>query len=140
MQVHYYVKEDIVVDGAGDINFVTVFVVVKIDYHLMNDGLSTTMLTSRVIGGLSSISVFTTFTSTNTMNNVLPIVIFANEESCPSMIGSMPSFHNQGSYVNINTTFGHVFNNLRNCPININYVVDLISIAALKLVGIIDNS
>jgi hypothetical protein len=32
MQVHYYVKEDIVVDGAGDINFVIVFVVVKIDY------------------------------------------------------------------------------------------------------------
>jgi hypothetical protein len=68
MQVHYYVKEDIVVDGASDINFVTVFVAMKIHYHLMNDGLSTTMLTSRIVGGLSSISVFTTFIPMNTMN------------------------------------------------------------------------
>jgi hypothetical protein len=120
MQVHYYVREDIVVDGVGDINFVIVFVVVKIDYHLMNDGLSTAMSTSRVVGNLSSVSVFTTFTSMNTMNNVLPIFVFANEEnvfihlpklvdlqlilkthfgtcskkSCPSMVGWMPSFHN----------------------------------------------
>jgi hypothetical protein len=74
----------------------------------MNDGLSTTMLTSRVMGGLSFVSVFTTFTSTNTMNNVLPNVIFANEESCPSMIGSMPSFHNQGSYVTQHNTTQHL--------------------------------
>ncbi len=97
-----------------------VFVVVKIDYHLINDGLSTAMSTSRVVGNLSSVSVFTTFTSMNTMNNVLPIFVFANEEnvfihlpklvdlqlilkthfgtclkkSCPSMVGWMPSFHN----------------------------------------------
>ncbi len=97
-----------------------VFVVVKIDYHLMKDGLSNVMLTSKVLAGLSSVSVFTTFTSMNTMNNVLPIVVFANEEnvfvhvpklmdlqlilkthfetcskkSCPSMIGWMPSFYN----------------------------------------------
>jgi hypothetical protein len=81
MQVHYYVREDIIVDGVRDINFVIFFVVVKIDFHLMKDGLSIAMLTSRVVGGLSSISVFTTFISMNTMNNVLPIVVFANEEN-----------------------------------------------------------
>jgi hypothetical protein len=52
MQIHYYVREDIVVDGAGDISFVTIFVVVRIDYHLMNDGVSTARLTSRIVGGL----------------------------------------------------------------------------------------
>ncbi len=81
MQVHYYVRKDIVVDGAGDIIFFIFFVVVKIDYHLMNDGLSTPMLISRVVGSLFSVSVFTTFTYMNTMNNVLPIVSFANEEN-----------------------------------------------------------
>ncbi len=77
------------------------------------------MLTSKVVDDLSCVSVFITFTSMNTMNNVLPIVTFANEEnvfvhvpntsgstidfentfwnmfkkSCPSTIGWMPSFH-----------------------------------------------
>ncbi len=73
MQTHYYVRE-IVLDGVGDINFVPVFIVVRIDYHLMNDGLFIVMLTSKVVGGLSSISVFIRFISMNTMNNVLSIV------------------------------------------------------------------
>ncbi len=42
--------------------------------------------------------------------------------------------------VNINTTFGHVFTNIKNCPINITYVVNLKSIPALKLVDTIDSS
>jgi len=73
MQTHYYVRE-IVLDGVGDINFVPVFIVVRIDYHLMNDGLFIVMLTSKVVGDLSSISVFIRFISMNTMNNVLSIV------------------------------------------------------------------
>jgi hypothetical protein len=96
MQIHYYVREDIVVDGAGDINFVTIFVVVRIDYHLMNDGLSIAMLTSRVVGGLSFVSVFTSSTSMNTMNNVLPIVTSANEQNVfvhvPNTSGSAIDF------------------------------------------------
>ncbi len=58
-----------------------VFVLVKIDYHLMKDGLFNVMLTSKVLASFSSLSVFTTFISINTMNNVLPIVVFANEEN-----------------------------------------------------------
>jgi hypothetical protein len=46
-----------------------------------------------------------------------------------------PSLH----IVNINTTFGHVFNNLQNCPINITYVGNLKSILALKLLHTIDS-
>jgi hypothetical protein len=42
--------------------------------------------------------------------------------------------------ININTRFGHVFNNLQNCPINITYIVDLKSIPNLKLLGTIDSS
>jgi hypothetical protein len=60
---------------------VTIFVVVRIDYHLMNDGLSIAMLISRVVGGLFFVSVFTTSISMNTMNNVLPIVVFADEQN-----------------------------------------------------------
>ncbi len=59
----------------------TIFVVVRIDYHLMNDGLSIAMLISRVVGGLFFVSVFTTSISMNTMNNVLPIVVFADEQN-----------------------------------------------------------
>jgi hypothetical protein len=60
---------------------VTVFVIVRIDDHFMNDGLFIVMLTSKVVGGLSSIRVFTTSTSMNTMNNVLPIVISVDEQN-----------------------------------------------------------
>jgi hypothetical protein len=96
MQVHYYLKEDTVVDGASDIGFVTISIVARIDYHLMNDGLSTTMLTSRVVGGLSSITIFIASISMNTMNNVLPIVVFVDEENVfvclPSISGSTIDF------------------------------------------------
>jgi hypothetical protein len=81
MQTHYYVVE-IVLDGVGDINFVPVFIIVRIDYHLMNDGLSIVMLTSKVVGGLSSISVFLRFISMNTINNVLFIVASVDEQKC----------------------------------------------------------
>jgi len=98
---------------------------------------------------------------------MLPIVAFANEENVfvhvPNTSGStidfedtfwnmfekelpkynrldaifpQPPFHT----ININTTFGHFFNNLQNCPINITYVADLKSILALKLRGIGDSS
>jgi len=91
-QIHYYVGEDIVVDGVGNISFVTVFVVVRTDYHLMNDDLSSTMLTSRVVGNLSSVSVFIASTSMNTMNNVLPIVAFAYEENVFVHVGNTNGF------------------------------------------------
>jgi DNA-binding cell septation regulator SpoVG len=81
MQIHYYVREDIVVDGVGDINFVTIFVVVRIDYHRMNDGLFIAMSTSRVVGDLSFVNVFTASTSMNTMNHVLLVVSSANEQN-----------------------------------------------------------
>jgi hypothetical protein len=42
--------------------------------------------------------------------------------------------------VNINMTYGHVFNNLQNYLINIMYVVDPKSIFALTLLGIIESS
>jgi hypothetical protein len=98
MQIHYYVREDIVVDGAGDISFVTIFVVVRIDYHLMNDGLSTARLISRIVGGLSSVNVFIASTSMNTMNNVLPIVVFVDEQNVfvhvPNTSGYVIDFEN----------------------------------------------
>jgi len=125
------------------------------------------MLTSRVVDDLSSVNVLTTFTSMNTMNNVLPIVTFANEENVfvhvPNTSGSTIDFENTCwnmfdkklpkynrldvifpqplfHIVNNNTTFGHVFNKLQNCPINITYIVDLKSIPALKLLSTVDSS
>jgi hypothetical protein len=47
-----------------------------------------------------------------------------------------PQFHT----INVNTTFGHVFNNFYNCPINTTYVVDSKSILALALLNIVDSS
>jgi hypothetical protein len=100
MQIHYYLKEDIVVDGAGDIGFVTIYVVARIDYHLMNDGLSTPMLTSRIMVGLSFVSVFTTSTFVNTMNNVLPIVVFVDEQNVFVHVGNA-----SGSTIDFEETF-----------------------------------
>jgi hypothetical protein len=50
-------------------------------------------------------------------------------------IFSQPLLH----IININTTYGHDFNNLQNCPINITYVVDSKSIPSLTLLGIVDS-
>jgi hypothetical protein len=99
----------------------------------MNDGISTTMLTSRVV------NVFRTSTSMNTMNNVLLIVACPYEQNVfvhvPNIIGctidfedkfwnmfkkKLPKYDRLDAIfpqpplhtVNINTTFGHVFNNL----------------------------
>ncbi len=54
----------------------------------------------------------------------------------------MPSFPSHRfilHIININTTFGHDFNNLHNCPINIAYVVDPKLIHGLALLGIVDS-
>jgi hypothetical protein len=133
----------------------------------MNDGLSIAMLTSRVVSDISSISFFTTSISMKTMNNVLLIVECPDEQNVfvhvPNTSGFKIDFENTfwkmfkkklHNYdrldaifpqplfhiVNINTTFGHVFTNIKNCPINITYVVNLKSIPALKLVDTIDSS
>lgn len=67
MQVHYYVEEDIIVDGASDIGFVVVSIVAKIIGHPTNyDGLSIVMLISKTIGGFSLVNVFATSTFMNT--------------------------------------------------------------------------
>lgn len=47
-----------------------------------------------------------------------------------------PLFHT----INVNTTFGHVFNNLYNCPIDITYVVNLKLVLALTLPSTVDSS
>jgi len=121
----------------------------------MNDGLSIALLIFKVVSGLFFVSVFRTSTFMNTTNNVFLIVACPNEQNVvvhvPNTSGStidfedtfwnmfkkeLPKYDRLDAIfpqpplhiVNIHTTFGHVFNNLYNCPINITYVVDLLII------------
>jgi hypothetical protein len=100
MQVHYYVKEDTLVDGASDIGFVIVFVVAKIDCHFMNDGLFVVVLTFRIVGGFSCVIISTTSPSMNTMNNVSPTVTYVEEEN-----GFVQVPNTSGSIIDLEDTF-----------------------------------
>jgi len=64
----------------------------KIDCYPMNDDLFVTVLTSKFVGSLLSINVSTISTFVNTMNNVSPIVVFADEENAFIQISNIGGF------------------------------------------------
>jgi predicted small secreted protein len=118
---------------------VIVSVVTTIDCYPMIDGLLDTVLTYGIVGCLPFVRVSVASIFVNTMNNVSPIVAFADEENAfiqvsnigGSVIDLEDTFWNMFEKellkyknrldvifprpplhtVNVNTTLGHVFNN-----------------------------
>ncbi len=81
-----------------------VFVVAKIDCHLMNDRLFVVVLTFEVISGFSFIIISTTSTFVNTMNNVSPTITSIEEEN-----GFVHVPNTGGSIIDLEDTFLNMF-------------------------------
>jgi hypothetical protein len=101
MQVHHYVGKYIVTYRSSDIGFMAIYIAVRIGGYLINDGLSIVVLTSRVVGGPSFVSVSTTSTSVNTMNNMSPIVASTNQKNTFVQVQNIG-----GSVIDLEDTIG----------------------------------
>ncbi len=101
MQVHHFVGKYIVTYRSSDIGFMAIYITVRIGGYLINDGLSIVVLTSRVVDGPSFVSVSTTSTSVNTMNNMSPIVASTNQKNTFVQVQNIG-----GSVIDLEDTIG----------------------------------